>query len=448
MSIPWIDSAPDLVCKHYNYSSWFELISPCFESFVHKEENKNCQPTMLSKNLSSRIHKVIEELNMTITNSPNLTKEAEKMWKAVQRELFRDWCPGPFHEIVHYLKVVLTQAPPYLPNAPNFYGVPISNMLLCYLHTQEGRSFFASPKVNSAMVKIVNTYGEFLETKESLNVLNNGTFGWKGPCALKELDHMKEFVYNKEDKYWGFKSWNDFFTRNLKNGTRPIVGRDNNKIVNAFGDNGFLNIEMHLQNNTKMWIKNESYSLFQMFDKNPSLSNRFIGGTALQVFFSATKYHHYHAPVSGNVTYAANKHGIIYAVDEVNVASNQDKLTTLKNWIKYGADGLIETELYLAHIASRAIIIIENELLGPVALFFIGMTEISSCRIEPRIKNGYENGTPAYVEKGDKLGYFQFGGSSGAILFTKEVVDMRPKPFWNMSLLHGDIKMGQPILYI
>ena len=51
------------------------------------------------------------------------------------------------------------------------------------------------------MVKIVNTYGEFLETKESLNVLNNGTFGWKGACALKELDYMKESGYNKEDKH-------------------------------------------------------------------------------------------------------------------------------------------------------------------------------------------------------------------------------------------------------
>ena len=140
---------------------------------------------------------------------------------------------------------------------------------------------------------------------------------------------------------------------------------------------------------------------------------------------------------------------VVVSVDEVNVASNQDKLTTLENWIEYGADGLgYETQLYLAHIASRAIIIIENELLGPVALFFIGMLEISSCRIEPRIKNAYENGETVYVEKGDRLGNFQFGGSSGAILFTKEVVHMKPEPFWNMSLLTDDIKMGQPILYI
>jgi len=46
-----------------------------------------------------------------------------------------------------------------------------------------------------------------------------------------------------------------------------------------------------------------------------------------------------------------------------------------------------------------------------VALVEIGMTEVSSC--VPTVVEGQE------VRKGDQLGYFQYGGSSYALVFDK-----------------------------
>jgi phosphatidylserine decarboxylase len=41
----------------------------------------------------------------------------------------------------------------------------------------------------------------------------------------------------------------------------------------------------------------------------------------------------------------------------------------------------------------------------------VGMGEISSCVIDPKVKNG------ARMAKGEELGYFQYGGSTVCCLF-------------------------------
>jgi phosphatidylserine decarboxylase len=41
----------------------------------------------------------------------------------------------------------------------------------------------------------------------------------------------------------------------------------------------------------------------------------------------------------------------------------------------------------------------------------VGMSEVSSCLIDAKIKPGY------YVQKGEELGYFQFGGSTHCLVF-------------------------------
>jgi hypothetical protein len=56
-------------------------------------------------------------------------------------------------------------------------------------------------------------------------------------------------------------------------------------------------------------------------------------------------------------------------------------------------------------------VILETEEYGLVALLPIGMTPISSVTFEPAVKEGVR------VHKGDKLGYFLFGGSDFVMVF-------------------------------
>jgi phosphatidylserine decarboxylase len=71
------------------------------------------------------------------------------------------------------------------------------------------------------------------------------------------------------------------------------------------------------------------------------------------------------------------------------------------------------SQSYLAHVAVRAIIVIEADdpVIGVMAFVAVGMSEVSSCLIDSKVTPGF------HVEKGEELGYFQFGGSTHCLVF-------------------------------
>ncbi|HLY51326.1 MAG TPA: phosphatidylserine decarboxylase [Solirubrobacteraceae bacterium] len=78
----------------------------------------------------------------------------------------------------------------------------------------------------------------------------------------------------------------------------------------------------------------------------------------------------------------------------------------------------MNSQSYLAHVAARAIIVIEADdpVIGVMAFVAVGMSEVSSCIIDPEVTPG------RHVEKGDELGYFQFGGSTHCLVFRPGVI--------------------------
>jgi phosphatidylserine decarboxylase len=73
----------------------------------------------------------------------------------------------------------------------------------------------------------------------------------------------------------------------------------------------------------------------------------------------------------------------------------------------------MNSQSYLAHVAARAIILIEADdpVIGLMAFVPVGMSEVSSCLIDSKVTPGY------HVGKGEELGYFQFGGSTHCLVF-------------------------------
>jgi len=59
----------------------------------------------------------------------------------------------------------------------------------------------------------------------------------------------------------------------------------------------------------------------------------------------------------------------------------------------------------------------DNPAIGPLAFVPVGMSEVSSCVIGPRIQPGY------HVAKGEELGYFQFRGSTHCVVFGPGVIE-------------------------
>jgi phosphatidylserine decarboxylase len=73
----------------------------------------------------------------------------------------------------------------------------------------------------------------------------------------------------------------------------------------------------------------------------------------------------------------------------------------------------MNAQSYLAHVAARAIIIIDADhpAIGQLAFVAVGMSDVSSCLIGPDITPGH------HVAKGAELGYFQYGGSTHCVVF-------------------------------
>ena len=168
-----------------------------------------------------------------------------------------------------------------------------------------------------------------------------------------------------------------------------------------------------MQRQDRFWIKSQPYSLVSMLADDESV-DQFVGGTVYQAFLSATNYHRWHSPVAGTIVRAFVQGGTYYSEADSE-----------------GADAVEPTnsQPYLAHVAARAIVIIQADdpVIGLMAFVAVGMLEVSSCIIHDNIVPGY------HVARGEETAYFQFGGSTHCLVFRRGAIagftlDALPKP--------------------
>ena len=320
-------------------------------------------------------------------------------------------------QMICLMNDAMDKAPLY--DETDLVGFPINSIVNWTMGVPAGFAAYRNDKVNAVFRKILDEYGAYLNSPASLSVFNDSTDGWKSKSAIAKLG-MDQYQYDPNDSYWGFKSWNDFFIRKLKPGTRPIAEPDNNKVIVSAADSGVYKIQSNVKKQDWFWIKSQPYSLNDMLNNDQDVVDQFVGGDVYQAFLSATKYHRWHSPVSGTIKKAYIKQGSYYSATEswgMDPASPND------------------SQGYIAHVATRAIIYIEADdpKIGLMVMMPIGMAEVSSCVLLDNIKAGYK------VKKGEELGYFQYGGSTHCLIF-------RPGVIKEFKVQEGkDVKMGQAI---
>ena len=233
--------------------------------------------------------------------------------------------------------------------------------------------------------------GGFLSSPESLYVLNDSPTGWTSEAARQAVG-IGQYEHDPADPHWGFTSWNDFFTRRFRDGQRPVAAPDDDKVIVSACESTPYNLRTDVQQRDQFWIKDEPYSLQDLLCNDPSVPE-FVGGTVYQAFLSATNYHRWHSPVAGTVLRAYLVDGTYYSEGDAD-----------------GTDAQQETsaQTYLAHVAARAVVIIDADdpVIGLLAFVAVGMSEVSSCLFAPDIAPGH------HLAKGEELGHFRFGGST------------------------------------
>ncbi len=339
-------------------------------------------------------HPVIQEFQKMIESDPVIwmyfTQMFEEQPDFAPPEGSGDIKIKNYQQMLKVLNYVLTTAPEY--NTTGMVGFPINAILDFPMITPAGLAAFVSPKVNSMFKKVLKVWTQFLDSEDSCYVLNRSPAGWLSPEALKAI-HIDEFLYDPKAPYYGFKSWNDFFIRQFKKGERPIAGSSANAIVSACESTPYA-ISAQVKEEDTFWIKSQPYSLRHLLDGK--FVDQFVGGTVYQAFLSAENYHRWHSPVSGTIKMIHQVEGSYYAEAAAE---------------GFDPAGPNNSQGYIAHVATRALIFIEAEepAIGLMCLIPVGMAEVSSCVVT--VKEGQK------VKKGDQIGYFQFGGSTHCLVF-------------------------------
>jgi phosphatidylserine decarboxylase len=351
-------------------------------------------------------HPVIEEFRQMIESDPvmfmNFTLMFEQQPPFPPPPKSGDVKLKNYHQMLRVFNHILGTAPTY--NSTGMVGCPINAILDYPMITPAGLSAFSMEKVNSMLRKVLNVWTEFLDSPDSRYVLNDSPTGWLNPGARKAM-RLEEFQTNPDDPYLGFKSWNDFFIREFKRGLRPVAHPDDDRVIVSACESAPYSIQSKVKEHDTFWLKSQPYSLRHMLGGH--YVNEFVGGTVYQAFLSPENYHRWHSPVSGVVKKLDQVLGSYYA----EAASEG-----------FDPAGPNDSQGYLAHIATRALIFIEadNPAIGLVCMIPIGMAEVSSCVLKRADGSPLKEGER--VKKGEHIGYFQFGGSTHCLVFRAGVI--------------------------
>lgn len=347
------------------------------------------------------LHPVIVEFQELIASDPVVRLYMTEMIEQIPKSKpYRKRHLTSVDQMLRLINEVLTTAPEF--SEGGMVTTPLTAILDWTMGTEAGFAAHRDPRIVAMFRKVLDAWCVFLTSADSLYVLNDSPSGWMSEKAQQAVG-MKDYQHDPLAEHWGFTSWNDFFSRRLTSTSRPVAEPENDKVIVSACESTPYKISSDVQRQSRFWVKNQPYSLDDLLARDESVDH-FVGGTVYQAFLSALNYHRWHAPVAGTIVRAYLKDGTYFSEAESEGANAVDSRFS---------------QSYLAHVAARAIILIQADdpVIGLMAFVPVGMIEVSSCVISPEIVPGH------HVNKGDELGYFQFGGSTECLIFRPGVID-------------------------
>ncbi|MEN9808864.1 MAG: hypothetical protein RLZZ488_431 [Pseudomonadota bacterium] len=208
-----------------------------------------------------------------------------------------------------------------------------------------------------------------------------------------------------------YVSFNDFFARKLKSGARPVTPSE--KDVASPGD-GRLLVFPKIDDQTLSYVKWAPIKLFELFNKNQDLADKFRDGACAVLRLCPSDYHRFHFPVGGKVGITKTVPGLLHSVSPY----------------------ALEQGLPVYCLNKRTICELRNNEIGTVLMMEIGALFVGS------IVQTYRAGTQ--VQRGDEKGYFKFGGSTCVLFFEKDTIKFDDDLVANSQRGHETlVKMGE-----
>ena len=234
------------------------------------------------------------------------------------------------------------------------------------------------PRIAAWLVDYNNAWGEWLS---SLNSWNDTYYNLARTDARFELD---------TDRYESpstWHSWNDFFTRKLK---EPFASHLSPLTFISPCDGVIMDYP----------VKTISTTHLQDLLGNSPYAACFEGGEAIHIVLDVFDYHHFHAPCDGRVV----EQKIILGIHAGGGVIIWDEEQGRYRYDTLGAVGFQSLE-------TRGVLVMDTPDFGYVALIAVGIQQVSSIQWTSILP------TPYTVHQGKELGAFLFGGSDVVLLF-------------------------------
>lgn len=223
----------------------------------------------------------------------------------------------------------------------------------------------------------------------------------------------------------GFISFNDFFTRELKSGSRPIDPSDSSIVSPA---DGIVSASGRIEKNAVWQAKGHDYSLEELLATDLDEAQRYYDGSFATIYLAPFNYHRVHAPLAGELVAARFVPGTLFSVNQLTVSFLRGLFT--------------RNERLIYHFRTAA---------GPMVLIFVGALNVGSITtpwtgvLRPRKGNVVENidlqssSQSTTINKGDLIGWFNMG-STIILLLPPRACE------WRSGLESGDaLRMGESL---
>jgi phosphatidylserine decarboxylase len=197
-------------------------------------------------------------------------------------------------------------------------------------------------------------------------------------------------VEDAEKPVTEYETLNEFFTRRLKPGLRP-VDRSPSLVVSPV-DARITGIGL-AESGRILNVKGQDYTIEELLNRSPRTIN-YTNGFYFVLYLSPTDYHRIHAPVSGKIIEKEHVPGKVYPVNDFGLTHMRRVLSRNERLITY----------------------MQHEY-GEIAVVKVGALNVSSIQ--------YVIPLPGELERGADLAYFEFG-STVVLLMENGTFECRP----------------------
>lgn len=196
-----------------------------------------------------------------------------------------------------------------------------------------------------------------------------------------------------------YKTFNQFFTRRLRVGARPVSEPENARAISFPSDGRHLLIS-DVSSSTTFYAKGSKFDLAS-FLGDSALARSFEGCDMLISRLAPVDYHRFHFPLSGKIAARRKIKGWLYSVSPI----------------------ALSRRLSILWQNRRVLNVVENPDFGFYAFAEIGATNVGGIVNTRRVGES--------VARGDEAGFFNFGGSCLITVFPKRKIE------WNLDLLEA-----------